>query len=49
MGSMDLGELVALDYDFVPETWHSFLFRAYRDGVSGVIPSTDALFWNIRI
>ena len=25
-----------------------FFYRAYRDDVSGVIPSTDAFFWNIR-
>ena len=25
-----------------------FFFRAYRNEVSGVIPSTDAFFWNIR-
>ena len=25
-----------------------FFFRAYRNELSGVIPSTDAFFWNIR-
>ena len=38
----------AMEYVSYVPLGQYFFYRAYRDELSGVIPSTDAFFWNIR-